>query len=350
MNATRLGVSLTVTDLTRAHRATDRPALDGLNVSVSAGECVALLGPSGSGKSTALRCIAGVDVPTRGSVVIDGVDMTAVPPERRRVGFLTQRPLLFPHLSVLDNVAFADRANGASRRAARATARHHLDLVSAGELADRGSSELSGGQAQRVALARTLAARPGILLLDEPFSALDTALRTQMYDLLRRIRAELAPTIVVVTHDQSEAATVAERIGLLDDGVMVHLSSVTDAFRRPQSIAAHRIMGGLNSIAGEVRDHRHHSRLGVVELPDDHPRIVGRGHLVIRQERVRITTAGPTTRDGTVTDIEPIGINRRVVVDVNGEPVTADVTDDSPLHVGDVVGVHLPPDHCWVIP
>ncbi|MGB0961225.1 MAG: ABC transporter ATP-binding protein, partial [Mycobacterium sp.] len=230
-----MSTRLELRGLTRHHRDQHIPALSRLDLDVKAGRCLALLGPSGSGKSTTLRLIAGLDAPTRGTVLLDGDDVTNAPAEQRGIGMVFQRPLLFPHLSVIDNVAFAARAAGMSRRDSRAASQRYLELVRLGDYADRSVADISGGQAQRVALARSLAAEPKVLLLDEPFSALDSALRADMYALLRAIRDALNPTIVLVTHDQSEAAAVAEQIAVLIDGVLEHQSDVRTAYVRPST-------------------------------------------------------------------------------------------------------------------
>ena len=181
-------------------------ALHDVDLVVPAGAVTAVLGASGSGKSTLLTLVAGLDTPSAGRVLLDGTDQAGIAPERRGTVLVGQRPQLFPHLSVQDNVAFPARVAGSSRRAARTAAREQLERVRLGDHATRGVAGLSGGEAQRVALARALAAGPRVLLLDEPFSALDTTLRAAMHDLLEQIQAEQALTVLLVTHDQLEAA------------------------------------------------------------------------------------------------------------------------------------------------
>lgn len=339
-----MSTRLQVRDLTRRHRGQQVPALNGLDLVVDAGSCLAVLGPSGSGKSTALRLIAGLDTPTGGAVLLDGADMTDVPAEKRGIAMVFQRPLLFPHLSVIDNVAFAGRAAGRSRGASRAAAARYLDLVQLGECADRRVAEISGGQAQRVALARALAAEPKVLLLDEPFSALDSALRGDMYALLRRIRDELNPTIVLVTHDQAEAAAVADDVAVLIAGVLEHHSDVPTAYLRPSTLAVHRLMGGLNEIAGSIAAGVHHSDLGShVLAPDDDARD-GPATLVIRQEMVRLVPVTAAKVTGTVTSLQSAGIRQRACVRVGSTSVFAELAPQVTVALGAHVGLELPAD------
>ncbi len=335
---------LELCNLTRHHRGQPVPALNGLDLALDAGACLALLGPSGSGKSTALRLIAGLDTPTHGTVLLDGDDVTTTPAEKRGIAMVFQRPLLFPHLSVIDNVAFAARAAGLSRRDSRTASHRYLELVQLGDFADRSVADISGGQAQRVALARSLAAEPKVLLLDEPFSALDSVLRTDMYALLRTIRDELNPTIVVVTHDQAEAAAVADLIAVLIDGALQHHSDVRTAYVRPSSLAVHRLMGGLNEIHGTIASGVHHSDLGALALPADVATVDGTAALVIRHEVVRLVPPTAAAVTGTVTSLQSAGIRQRACVRVGNESVFVDLPSDVNVVAGARVGLKLPTD------
>ena len=337
-----MSAGLAVRDLTKHHHGQRTAALNGLDLDIAAGSCTAVLGPSGSGKSTALRLIAGLETPTRGTVLLDGDDVTEVPAEKRGIAMVFQRPLLFPHLSVIDNVAFAARAAGLSRRDSRTASRRYLELVQLGDYPDRSVSDISGGQAQRVALARALAAEPKVLLLDEPFSALDTVLRTDMYTLLQDIRAELNPTIVLVTHDQAEAAAVADRIAVLIDGALEHHSDVRTAYVRPSTLAVHRLMGGLNEIPGVIESGVHHSALGAHELPVDIHTRDGPAALVIRHEMVRIVPPHGSAVPGVVASLQSAGIRQRACVRVGAESVYVDLPSDVDVSAGTRIGLELP--------
>ncbi|MET3960983.1 molybdate transport system ATP-binding protein [Marmoricola sp. OAE513] len=221
--------------------------------SIAAGETVALLGANGSGKSTTLGVLAGLVRPDEGRVVIGGTTVldtaggTDLPPHRRRVALMTQDPLLFPHLRVRDNVAFGPRSSGRSRSEAARIADHWLEEVGATDLADRRASAVSGGQAQRIALARALAADPELLLLDEPMSSLDVALAPGLRQTLRSALADR--TAVVVTHDVLDALLLADRVVVLDEGRVVEDGSTSEVLSRPRSAFAARI-AGLNLMAG----------------------------------------------------------------------------------------------------
>nr|WP_241258933.1 ATP-binding cassette domain-containing protein [Rhodococcus aetherivorans] len=228
-----------------------------LAVAVESGRVLAVLGPNGAGKSTLLNVIAGLLQPDDGRIELDGCVLTdtaagvAVPPHRRGVALLAQQPLLFPHLSVLDNVAFAPRSAGRGRSAARAAALRQLAAVDATELADRRPHQLSGGQAQRVAIARALAADPRLLLLDEPMAALDVTAAPAVRSLLRTVLRGPGRTALVVTHDPLDALALADRAVVLDDGRIVEEGTVRDVLSRPRSAFAARI-AGLNLLAGTV--------------------------------------------------------------------------------------------------
>ncbi|WFS11804.1 sulfate/molybdate ABC transporter ATP-binding protein [Rhodococcus aetherivorans] len=228
-----------------------------LAVAVESGRVLAVLGPNGAGKSTLLNVIAGLLQPDDGRIELDGCVLTdtaagvAVPPHRRGVALLAQQPLLFPHLSVLDNVAFAPRSAGRGRSAARAAALRQLAAVDATELADHRPHQLSGGQAQRVAIARALAADPRLLLLDEPMAALDVTAAPAVRSLLRTVLRGPGRTALVVTHDPLDALALADRAVVLDDGRIVEEGTVRDVLSRPRSAFAARI-AGLNLLAGTV--------------------------------------------------------------------------------------------------
>ena len=326
------------------------PALDAVTLDVAAGSCTAILGPSGSGKSTILRVMAGLDPVTSGQVLVDGVDVAGLAPERRGMGMVFQRPLLFPHLSVLDNVAFADRVSGVPRAAARRNAERYLDMVQLGGYGRRSVRELSGGQEQRVAIARALAAQPRVLLLDEPFSALDPELRSDMHALIDGIRSALSPTIVLVTHDRDEASAVADRIAVLHEGELLQHDTVDGVYNRPVSLRVARLMGGLNEVPGMVVDGTHVSAMGAVPLDAVWPAIEGHATLVVRQEALAVRAlngAGTGRGDefvGTVAGIRHLGPRRLLAVSFAEDAVmlSAELPPGQAVGIGSPVGVTLP--------
>jgi putative spermidine/putrescine transport system ATP-binding protein len=326
------------------------PVLDGVDLTVQAGQCAALLGPSGSGKSTLLRIVAGLDDASRGEVLLDGRRVDGDAPERRRTSLVFQRPRLFPHLDVLDNVAFPLAVSGERRRAARSSAGRFLDLVGLSALASRRPSTLSGGQEQRVALARALAARPLVLLLDEPFSALDPEVRDEMHALVHDLRAAVETTVLVVTHDRAEAAALADTVAVLLDGRIVAHDTIDALHTRPSCLALHEFLGGRNAVVGEVAAGRHLSALGALEVPWNTPD--GRGTLVVRQEALRIAGQGESWDvAGVVTSSRPHGARHLVQLDCGGTPLALEThLGPSLLGVGTRTYVVVPPEARHVIP
>ena len=230
-----------------------------LEFSVAAGEVVAILGPNGAGKSTALHVIAGLLRPDDGlvhlgnKVLTDTAAATFVPAHARRVGLLLQDPLLFPHLSVAANVAFAPRSRGRSRRVARQVAAHWLQQVDAVDLTDRWPRQLSGGQAQRVALARALAAEPDVMLLDEPLAGLDVAAAAAIRKLLRGVLAGNGRSALMVTHDLLDVLTLADRVLVLESGHIVESGPAATVLAAPHSYFAARL-AGVNVVSGALDD------------------------------------------------------------------------------------------------
>ena len=311
--------TLEIRDVSHRYPGAEAPALRSASLSVADGEMVSVVGPSGSGKSTLLRVAAGLERATSGRVLVDGRDVADEPTERRNLTVMFQQPLLFEHLSVAGNVAFAPRLAGARRREARRCAQRYLRLVQLEGYDSRDVASLSGGQQQRVALARALAAERGALLLDEPFSSLDRELRGSMHDLLLEVRAALAPTILLVTHDLDEAALAESTVVLIDGAVHQH-APMAEIYRRPATLAVARLLGGFTEIAGTIRDGVHYSAWGRVPVA-----VGGAGDgaavLLVRREALRVDvcdTAGPGTRIGArVVRRRPTGT--RVVVSLAGD-------------------------------
>ncbi|MGB0099828.1 MAG: ATP-binding cassette domain-containing protein [Nocardioides sp.] len=296
---------------------------------LAAGETVAVLGPNGAGKSTLLSVVAGLLRPDRGHVRLDDrvlTDATThLPPHERRVALLAQDPLLFPHLSVLENVAFGPRSRGAGRRESEEAARRWLAEVEAGDLADRKPGQVSGGQGQRVALARALAAEPRLLLLDEPMSALDITVLPALRQTLRRVLADR--TVVLVTHDVLDALLLADRVVVMEGGRIVEAGRTAEVLERPRSAFAARI-AGLNLVSGVWRHGAVDGVRGIATDPapaDGDPAVA-----VFRPSAVSVFRSAPggsprNTLPVTVTDLEPRGDQVRV----RAGHLAADVTVQS---------------------
>jgi spermidine/putrescine ABC transporter ATP-binding subunit len=227
-------------------------AIDGLTLNVGKSEFFALLGPSGCGKTTLLRIVAGFESPDRGKVVLDGEDITNASPNRRPINLMFQSYALFPHMSVFGNVAYGLEMEGLRGAELKRRVMEMLDLVRMTEVAQRKPHQLSGGQRQRVALARALVKRPKVLLLDEPLGALDRKLREQMQIELKRLQQDTGIAFVVVTHDQEEALTLADRIALLRDGRIVQIGGPRELYDRPVNRFAADFIGLMNFIDGLV--------------------------------------------------------------------------------------------------
>ncbi len=227
-------------------------AVEDLSLDIRAGEFFALLGPSGCGKSTLLRMLAGFETPDQGSIILDGADIAAVPPHRRPINMMFQNYALFPHLNVEGNIAFGLKRAGLDRAEIAARVAEMLALTQLEGLERRRPDQLSGGQRQRVALARSLALRPRLLLLDEPLAALDRKLRESTQGELLEVQRKLGTTFIIVTHDQDEAMTVADRIGVMNKGRLVQVASPRELYESPNSRWIASFVGDINFIEGLV--------------------------------------------------------------------------------------------------
>jgi putrescine transport system ATP-binding protein len=278
----------------------DFVALDRVDLAIYRGEFFALLGGSGSGKSTLLRCLAGFEAPDAGRILLDGQDVAGVAPHARPVNMMFQSYALFPHMDVARNIGFGLRMEGMKRAAIAERVREMLALVRLEGLGARRPGELSGGQRARVALARALAKRPKLLLLDEPLSALDKNLRESMQFELQAIQESTGTTFIIVTHDQEEAMTMATRLGVMDRGTLAQVGTPGEVYEFPNSRFTAEFLGTANILEGVVEAHAPEgARIGSSEYDFDiltdaeAPKPVGSRVLVaVRPERMRIARAG----------------------------------------------------------
>lgn len=272
--------ALELSSLTKTHPGGNLATIRGLDLTVDSGRITALLGPSGAGKTTVMKLIAGLLTPDSGDIRLGGRSILPLPPERRGVVMVFQNPLLFPHLTVAQNVGFGLRMRGLPKAEIATRIEDMLDRVRLTGLGPRRPAELSGGQAQRVALARALVLKPDLLLLDEPLSSLDPALRDEMRSLILTLQQDMAVTTLVVTHDQTEAVVLADHIALLLDGTLAQHAPPDAIYRRPASLAVARFFGGVNFLPGTAADGVFHAAIGPLPLPPGLPE--GPGTLTIR--------------------------------------------------------------------
>jgi ABC-type Fe3+/spermidine/putrescine transport system ATPase subunit len=358
VQADRRGGALAVEDVTQRFGKTT--VLKGIDLDVAAGEFLGMLGPSGCGKSTLLRIFAGLDTPASGRVVLDGVDITAMPAEKRPINTVFQRPTLFPHLDVYENVAFGLRVAGTSRSELDAGVGEALDLVRLGHLARRRADELSGGQMQRVALARALVKRPRVLLLDEPLSALDLKIRLELEAELRRLHQETGATFIYVTHDQGEALSMSDRVAVFGEGEIAQLGTPRDVYAAPQTSYVARFVGDANVIPVEVvavASGTARLRLAGAEIEAPCPAgtAAGPAQLVVRAESVGLSPEAGGIR-GRVIDQAFRGTRSSYLLDVAGieRPLRAEVPSSAfggeGVEVGAEVGLAWAPATARLIP
>lgn len=302
------GVAVQLTELTRVYGSTR--ALDGLTLHIEPGELVALLGPSGCGKTTALRILAGLDEATSGTVSVGGVDVGTVPASKRDMGMVFQAYSLFPHLSVIDNIAFGLKMRGKPKRDRLSRSAEMLELVGLTAHRDKYANELSGGQQQRVALARALAIEPRVLLLDEPLSALDAKVRVQLRDEIRRVQLEVGTTTLFVTHDQEEALAVADRVGVMSQGRLEQLAAPAEVYANPATPFVADFVGLNNKVPATVSGGTA-SLLGV-SAPALPGSVEGKGLAMVRPEAVTVTADPAGT--STVSSVSFLGAISRVNV------------------------------------
>ncbi|GBC68416.1 Spermidine/putrescine import ATP-binding protein PotA [archaeon HR01] len=314
----------------------DTKAVDGVNLLAKDGEFITILGPSGCGKSTTLRLIAGLLTPDEGKIFFDGKDVTNLPPNKRNVGFVFQRVALFPHMSVSKNIAFGLRARGIPKSEHRRRIKEVLQLVHMEGFEDRLPSQLSGGQAQRVEIARVLAPEPDILLFDEPLSNIDAKLRDELKYEIRRIQKETKKTMIYVTHDQSEAFTMSDRIYVMNNGRIEQVGTPLDLYNRPATPFVASFIGSSNFVKGKLRkiDQENavlETEAGDIKVRGFDPTIKeGDAMALIRPEDIKIIQpsdvgAHLNVLDGRVEEAIFIGNTVRLNVNVNGLLIKADV-------------------------
>ncbi|HTR86064.1 MAG TPA: ABC transporter ATP-binding protein [Reyranella sp.] len=341
-------MSVRFTDVVKRYGTT--PAVAGVSFTVESGTLVTLLGPSGCGKTTTLRMIAGLELPSEGLVEIAGRDVTHLPATQRDVSMVFQSYALFPHMSVLENVAYGLRRSGLGREEAVKRATDGLVQVGLAGYGGRQPSELSGGQQQRVAVARALVLKPSVLLFDEPLSNLDARLRRQMREEIRELQQRLGLTVVYVTHDQQEAMAVSDRIIVMNAGRIEQEGTPRDLYERPATPFLARFMGESNPARGQARrldGGRMLVRLGNVEIEVEDARAAeGEVTVAVRPEAITVERApGPAgTLAGTIAKASYLGTHMEYSIDTAAGTLFATCPQvGRPLEAGTAVALALAP-------
>ncbi len=360
-----MSAELKVSGLGKAFTA-GRAVVDDVSFTVAAGEIVVLLGPSGCGKTTTLRCVAGLEHPTEGEISLGGEVISApakgilLPPRLRNVGMVFQSYAVWPHLTVRQNVAYPLKTRGLSRADMDAKIRQALALVDLESYADRSVTQLSGGQTQRVALARAMVYEPRLLLLDEPLSNLDAQLRLRLRDELRRIIKAVGLTALYVTHEQTEAVVLGDRIGVMRDGKLLQLATAEDLYNRPADLFVAGFTGASNVVPGTVR--AHHGAFGEIEtasgarlsawLNEGTP-VGERVMVAVRPENIDLVPAADAPNRVTARILERRyqGTHTIYHLDLYGARIEALEMGTAPRHAeGGDVTIALPPTLCWAYP
>ena len=347
--AERGGTSVLLRDLTRAFGATR--ALDGLSIEIAPGELVALLGPSGCGKTTALRIVAGFETADTGSVLVDDKDISSVPAARRDMGMVFQSYSLFPNMSALDNVAFGLRMRKIGAGERRKRAGDLLDMVGLAPRASQYPHQLSGGQQQRVALARALAIEPRVLLLDEPLSALDAKVRLQLREQIRTLQQRLGTTTLFVTHDQEEALSMADRVGVMREGRLEQIAAPDELYTDPATAFVAEFVGVMNQIPGELQAGGQVTALGGTLAVRGHCPEETAVDVLVRPEGLRLEVV--ENGNGIVTTRTFLGSVTRVGVQLSGDvavQVDRPSAEAAALAPGASVEVSLPAQPVLVAP
>lgn len=318
-----------------------------LSLTIHNGEMVSLLGPSGVGKTTILKAIAGLLQPASGEIIIDGHRVDHLPAERRDAVLIFQKPLLFPFLDVGQNIGFGLKMAKIKGNAATKQIDKIIKITGLEGLKHRKIHQLSGGQQQRVALARGLVLEPSVLLLDEPLSSLDAELRQQMRELIGSVQAQTGTTMLFVTHDQSEAFTISDRICILLDGSLRQTGTPTELFYQPADPDVSRFFGCTNFIYGEIRNGLFESKYGNYDTPlNDSLKAIA----VIRPENIVLSSTGLTNATaGRVVHVQFEGSTTRLTIEVDNETFTA-ISLRPDFQIGQSIGLHFPPERLHIFP
>lgn len=341
--------------ITKTYPGADVPAVDQITLDIPTGKLVAFLGPSGCGKTTTLKMIAGLIQPSAGNIRFDTDSVLRVPAERRGAVMVFQNYLLFPYMSIRDNVGFGLKMRGVDKKVIDRKVQEMLELVRLPDISRRRPSQLSGGQQQRVALARALITEPRVLLLDEPLSNLDAHLRDEMRELILNIQRKLKVTTIFVTHDQEEAVLLADQIALIFDGVLQQYDRPDTFYRRPVSERAARFFGGMNFIPGTRHADTVETSLGTFTFTPEEAEHAHEGpvNLTVRPEQIIMDEpADQNCVTGRIMSIIYVGTYTRYKIMIGEHEIEVTRSGDfaRTLNEGDEISVYFPPNRIWVVP
>lgn len=321
----------------------DTQVIKGIDLEIADGELIIFVGPSGCGKSTLLRMIAGLEETSRGQVLINGVDMTSQPPAKRGLAMVFQSYALYPHMSVGENMGFSLKSAGVSKTEIATKVHAAADVLKLTHLLDRRPKDLSGGQRQRVAIGRSIVREPTAFLFDEPLSNLDAALRVEMRHEIAKLHSRLDKTMIYVTHDQVEAMTLADRIVVLQGGVIEQVGSPRDLYERPQNLFVAQFIGSpkMNIISGdEVEGNFFAGGEALLAAPN------GSCHLGVRPEAIELVEPSDARLVGTVDVIEYLGSDNFLFVETPVGLINVRCDGKRKFKVGQSVGLSFMPEQC----
>ena len=333
---------LELKEIVKRYEGSEEPCINGIDLEVEQGEIVVILGESGSGKTTILKMISGLEGQTSGEISVDGECINDIPADKRPVTMVFQKPLLFRSMTVTKNIGFGKWIKNSDPKATDERVRYLIGLMGLEGLENRKPHQLSGGQEQRVSLARAIMVEPKILLLDEPMSALDESLRASMRENILNVRKELGLTILLVTHDQQEAAIMADRIALLMDGKIVQFAEPEEFYKRPVNKDVAMFFGWQNAVPCEVKEGVITSDIGTFSIDAD----VSGNTLLIRPDSAYVDP------DGTVCEVISssfIGLNSMYTVMCNGMPLRILLDSKYGFDIGSRIGISFDKEKMWVV-
>lgn len=341
-----------MTTLTTSHLTKQYPngvkAVSNLSLNMANGEFLALLGPSGCGKTTLLRMIAGLLPPTSGDIAFNGQSVLRLPPQKRGAVMVFQQHQLFPFMSVADNIAFGLKIQKLNKTIITRQIEQALAMVQLPEYEDRMPDQLSGGERQRIALARALVLKPNVLLLDEPLSNLDPGLREELREMICRLQNETGITTIFVTHDQTEAVAIADRVALMFKGQLKQVDTPRNFFERPLDADVAKFFGGVNFLPVKKQGHLLKTQLGPLEIDPALPD--GKAIATIRPEAIEIGPNGHNNLKAYVKSYSYQGSVARCLTGLGGIELQIVAPPHQPVQVGQEIIIHIPRDRIWLLP